>query len=330
MRNKKYPFLIAILSVLIYSSCSKDINMNSDYKDTIIVYGLISPNDSISYLRIEKAFFTDGDVFESAQVQDSNQFTYKLDVKLKQGNKTITFDTTTILNKKDGIFYAPEMLLYYAVTKDLLNTTDSLHLEIFDPKTKEFTTSSTILHDGQLIDFVYPVLSIAFEHEYYIQFKSLPNTRYYTLDLRFHFMEQIPGDNSSRRYDSIDWTFDPFFTINSDGGEAVKFYQWGETFYDLVMEQVGPTEVLDRYFGNVELRITSGDIVLRNYFAANVPDNSVIGNQLQQYQYSNIKNGHGIFAARSGNGGEYILHLRTINRLRNITDLNFIGGIPED
>ncbi|NPD46440.1 MULTISPECIES: DUF4249 family protein [unclassified Lentimicrobium] len=326
----KNYFYIIFLAILFCTSCSKGIRFLEDYKEKVIVYGLIDPCDSISYIRIERAFFSEGNILEDAQVQDSNQFTYKLDVKLKQGNKTITFDTITIFNKEGGIFYAPKMLLYHAVTKDLLNTTDSLYLEIFNPKTKEFTTSSTILHDGDLIDFVYPVISIAFEHQYYIQFESLPNTRYYTLDLRFHYMEQTPGDNSSRRYDSIDWTFDPYFTQNSDGGEQVKFYQWGETFYDLVVEQVGPTEVLDRYFGNVELRITSGDIVLRNYFEANKPDHSVIGNQLQQYQYSNIKNGHGIFAARSGNGGEYILHLRTINRLRNIPNLNFIGGIPKD
>lgn len=325
---KKLFFLIFILSLL-FTSCTKDVKILEDYKESIIVYGLIDPCDSITYIRIERAFFSEGNVLEDAQVQDSNQFTYKLDVKLKQDNQTITFDTITIFNKDDGIFYAPKMLFYYAVTKDLLNTTDSLHLEIFNPKTKEYTTSSIILHDGDLIDFVYPVLSIAFEDEYYIQFESLANTRYYTLDLKFHYMEQIPGDNSTRRYDSIEWTFDPYFTMNSDGGEHVKFYQWGETFYDLVIEQVGPTEVLERFFGKVELRITSGDIILRNYFEANRPDNSIIGNQLQQYQYSNIKNGHGIFAARSGNGGEYILHLRTINRLINIPNLNFTGGISK-
>lgn len=326
MKNYFYIILIGLFCI----SCSKEIRILSDYKEKVIVYGLIDPSDSISYIRIERAFFSEGNILEDAQVQDSNQFTYKLDVKLKQGNKSITFDTMTISDKEDGIYYAPKMQLYYAVTKDLLNTTDSLYLEIFNPKTKEYTTSSTILHDGQLIKYVYPVLSIAFENEYYIQIKSLPNTRYYTLDLRFHYMEQIPENNSTRKYNYIDWTFDPFFTINSDGGESVKFYQYGETFYDLVMEQVGPTEVLDRYFGNVELRITSGDIVLRNYFEANKPDNSMIGNQLQQYQYSNIKNGHGIFAARSGNGGEYILHLTTIYRLRNTPGLNFIGGIPKD
>ena len=148
MKKVSYEIFLSIIVLLIFSACNKDIKLLNDYKDTTIIYGLINPNDSISYIRIEKAFFTEGDIFEPTQIQDSNQFTYKLDVILKQGNKTITFDTITIFNKEDGIFYAPKMLMYYAVTKDLLNTTDSLYLEIFNPKTKELTTSSTILHNS--------------------------------------------------------------------------------------------------------------------------------------------------------------------------------------
>lgn len=327
MKKASRRILLSILVLLIFSTCNKDIKLLDDYKDTTIVYGLINPNDSISYIRIEKAFFTGGDVFEAVQIQDSNQFNYKLDVKLIQGKKTITFDTITIFNKEDGIFYAPKMLMYYAVTKDLLNTTDSLYLEIFNPKTKEYTTSSTFLHNGLLINYVYPILTIAFENEYYIQFKSLPNTRQYKLDLRFNYMEQIHDDESSREYKYIDWAFPIFTTSNSYGDEVVKFFQYGETFYDLVVEHIKPTDVLERYFGSIELKITSGDNVLKNYVDTHRPGASLVSGQ---QEYTNIKNGYGVFAARSGTEGFYRLHLTTIYRLQKLKELNFIGSIREN
>ena len=141
MKNLIYS-IIGILFLFSILSCDKELNILDDYKDITIVYGLINPNDSISYIRIEKAFLANGDIFEAAQVQDSNQFPYKFEVKLLQGNQIITFDTITIFNKDEGIFYAPKMLVYYAETKNLLNIHDSLYLEIFNPKTKEHFSSS--------------------------------------------------------------------------------------------------------------------------------------------------------------------------------------------
>lgn len=325
MKKESHRILLSMLALIIFSTCSKEIKLLDSYKNTTIVYGLINPNDSISYLRIEKAFLTDGDIFEAAQNQDSNQFAYKLDVKLFQGERTITFDTITIFNKEDGMFYTPKMLMYYAETKGLLNTTDSLYLEIFNPITKELTTSSTFLHNGHLIRYIYPILSIAMESKYYIQFESLPNTRQYQLDFRFHYMEQYPNNENSRAYKYIDWTFPHYSTTHDNGGELVKFYQNGNTFYDLLESHIQATNILERYYGSIELTISSGDNILKNYIEINNSDYSLASDRIQ---YTNIKNGYGIFAARSENVGFYNLHESTVIRLQRLSDLNFKAIIP--
>ena len=140
-------------------------------------------------------------------------------------------------------------------------------------------------------------------------------------------MEQIPDDENSREYKHIDWTFPIFTTSNSYGGEFVKFFQYGETFYDLLDEHIKATNVLERYFGPIELTITSGDNVLKNYVDTHKPGASLVSGQ---QEYTNIKNGYGVFAARSETKGFYQLHLTTVFRLRRLKELNFIGGIPED
>ena len=117
--NKIFAFLAFVITLAVFTSCDKDIEINDDYKDITIIYGLLDPTDSISYLRIEKAFLSNGDIYQAAQIPDSNIFSYKLDAKLldKDGDVVVVFDTTTIYNKEEGIFYAPVMQVYYAVAE---------------------------------------------------------------------------------------------------------------------------------------------------------------------------------------------------------------------
>ena len=134
--NKFFAFIILALSFTVFTSCEKGIQINDDYKDITIVYGLLNPSDSLSYLRIEKAFLSEGDIFQAAQIPDSNLYSYKLDVKLfnQDGDLVVTFDTMTIYNKNEGIFYAPVMQVYYAVTKGLLNDDDIYTLKLSTQK----------------------------------------------------------------------------------------------------------------------------------------------------------------------------------------------------
>ncbi len=322
MKNLIYLFLLVFICC---SSCSKKIELLGNYKESTIVYGLIDPNDSISYIRIEKAFLTDGHIIDAAQIQDSNQFNYKLDVKLIQGETTITFDTITIFNKEEGEFYAPKMVIYHAVTKGLLNTNDSLYLEIYNPRTKEFISSSTFLHNANLIEYIYPIASIAMEGGYYVRFVSLPNTRTYKVDLRFNYMEQMPNDDYSRVYKHFDWTLNSSNTYHNDGGESIYFYLYPDNFYDLLKARIPATDVLERYYGSIELTVTSGDLILKNYVEINGHGPTILGDRTQ---YTNIKNGYGIFAARSKTGGAYSIHESTVLRLKQFVTLNFIEIIP--
>lgn len=324
--KKLISFFIAVVLLFCYG-CSKELKLLDDYKDYTIVYGLINPNDSISYIRIEKAYLTDGDIFEAAQVADSNQFPYKLDVTLKVGEQIINFDTITIFNKEEGIFYAPKMLVYYAITKDLLNTNDSLLLNIHNPKTKQITSSSTILHDGNKIKFKYPRLNISFEGGYNVTFTSLANTRLYKLNLRFHYMEQYPNDESTRTYKYLDWTFPSYETINSEGGEIVNFPYNGDDFYSFLMTKIPESEELDRYYGQIELSLSSADNTFKTYIEVNKPGTSLV---IDRPQFTNIDNGYGLFAARSAYEGFYNMTNNTKNHLRALNGLNFVGGIPEN
>jgi hypothetical protein len=67
---KKLLFLLPF--GLLLSACSNDFEVTAPWKEIPVVYGILSPQDSAHYIRIEKAFLDpDKSAFEVAQIADS-------------------------------------------------------------------------------------------------------------------------------------------------------------------------------------------------------------------------------------------------------------------
>ena len=295
--------IIAILIITFFSlaiiSCEKGFNINDDYSVTTIVYGLIDPTDSISYLRIQKSFLTEGDAFEAAQIADSNLFPYKFDVKLRaeNGDIVVTFDTITIYNKNEGFFYSPKTLVYYAVTKDLLNDSDVYTLEINNPKNgKQVSAKSQFIDGSKLnIDFPNQVIHIDANNKYSIGFNSIKNARLYSANIRFHYKEEhIETGDSAWSY--VDWTLPPILSSDLNGDEELRIYYYSNDFYSNLKDNILINEKIIRKEGQVELTVFISDETFHYYLAANDPSTSLI---VVRPDYTNIENGLGIFASRS-------------------------------
>jgi len=315
--------IILLLLVALLWSCEKDLKINAEYEDTCIVYGLINPNDSVSYIRIQKGFLTDGSSQDAAQIQDSNQYPYKLNVRIKSGSQRITFDTITLKNKEEGLFFTPENQVYYALTKGLLTSNDSIHLEIKNPRTQQKTTSSTLLHNTDEISFSYPRYSITFERDLAFKFNSIKDVRVYEFVLRFHYMEQKPNDPESAVEHYFDWTFPKYIARNTDGGEEIIYPYRGEEFYAKLYENIGETSELERYYGPIELRISTADNDYYIYSTANSSSNTAFNDDIF---YGNIENGLGIFATRSNYEAFYNMDLHTKYKMKTLPGLNFKNG----
>jgi hypothetical protein len=53
--------IVPIIILLLFTTCNDDFDVNADWKDITIVYGLLSVNeaDSIHYIRINRAFLNE-------------------------------------------------------------------------------------------------------------------------------------------------------------------------------------------------------------------------------------------------------------------------------
>jgi hypothetical protein len=205
---KKYLGLIFLIPLVV--SCSSKLDVNADWQDITVVYGLLNQNDSIHYIRITKAFLGPGDALQFAKIPDSSNYPDKLDVTLEEWEitqgidstlkKTYLFDTTsTAIPKDPGTFYFPYQKLYYTIGKFKDIYTYKLFIK---QKTGKVVTGRTVLIKPMTIKTPNSgsKASILPQKVIPLEFLSAENGKRYQLVLRFTYVEFPKNDTLH-----VDW-----------------------------------------------------------------------------------------------------------------------------
>lgn len=135
MKNRKYhtanwPILRRVSQYLILNSlllilavsCSVDFSPNAKWKEVPVVYCLIDQDDDTSWVRVERCYLSESDIYSPAQISDS--------VNYDQGSISVAllaFDaagmlrdsipfTYTLRPRNDGNFVSGLQPVYYSVT----------------------------------------------------------------------------------------------------------------------------------------------------------------------------------------------------------------------
>jgi hypothetical protein len=105
-KSKLYISLLA-LSVISLSSCKNELEVLAPGEESVSVYGVLNPNQSVQNIRINKVYLTEGDALTAGQ--DASQINYgpgELKVTLQRfmtGNTTPTLTTVGNTTKKEII-----------------------------------------------------------------------------------------------------------------------------------------------------------------------------------------------------------------------------------
>jgi hypothetical protein len=327
MNQYSYKLAFILLLTISISSCYNEVELLDPYKDKPIVYGLIDAADSISYIRIQKAYLSEDDVINDAQISDSNLYQHKLDVSIKSGNRVINFDTITLHNKEEGAFFNTDIPIYYAITKDLLDVNQPLELEIKNPKSGNIAKSTAHLMDASSVVVIRPSYYISLSKNTRIEYKTAADIRFYQLVIRFHYMEMLPNDSSSQVYKYVDLISEMERSDTGLGGESMNFTLYPDTFLENLLLNISPSNELERYLGRVDLIISTTEQAFYTYYQLVQPNNSIIE---QPYSYTNIENGYGIFVGRSSTINTVRIEVPSKPYIMNLEGLNFIGSIYGD
>lgn len=300
-------FLLSIVG-LYFVSCETDFNVIADYKEVAIVYGLLNQNDTVHYLRINKAFLGSGNALTYASIADSSSFGADIKVMLISNTKdTTVFDTITIYSKLPGDFYSPGQLFYSS--NKVLNENNTYKLLIINKKTgNEVSSITNLIHN---FHFIQPALMIPPYTQSTLNFKrsthsiqkfiwtNAINGKRYQLKLYFNYKEMIaPGDTN---FVKVEWVFPEQVTdaITGDGNSTASYYN--EEFYTLCENKipyddpVKEAAVIKRYAFTCEIWVTAVGDEFNTYLDANGPSTGLL---IEKPDYSNITNGLGLFSSR--------------------------------
>jgi hypothetical protein len=291
--------LLFILMIPVFFSCNKDLNVNAEWKDITVVYGLLDQTADTTFIKITKAFLGPGDAMQFAKIPDSSNYPDKLEVRLAEYNNTDSLtsylcDTITVHNKKkgDSIFYYPDQLMYY--TKVKLDENHNYKLNIRNTKTGKVITGHTELI--QHFEIFRPQVTISFNSGLptEVEWSPAKNGKRYQIIVRFYYQEWMGSGDTTTKY--IDWTVrNNILTLDPTSTQHFHEYISGDGFYTFVGSKIDTSSIIKRNADRCAIIFSVATADLNTYMEVTEPSTTIVQ---EKPPFTNIENGIGLFAAR--------------------------------
>lgn len=324
--NPCFKFFFPLLCVFTISSCSNDLEVLADYKESAAIYGLLDPNMSIQFIKINKVFTNvNAKASDVAKIADSLYFDTIAPELVENGTgRRIPLYKANILLKDSGTFASAPNYLY--VTKERIYSNQTYRFELRLPNTGTLVTAETNMVNtpffqlpvnfGQRVFSVQPVGTIP------VSFQSPQKGKIFDAYFYFNYIEVDKADTNIKTLKTIQWKIlRSYRTLTDKGGEFVLQRIPGILFYDLILSSIPKNNNVIRRFTECELVLVSGNLELDTYIQASVPS---IGIVQKQSDYSNVTNGIGLFGSRN----TLYLNQITISEITKIiltTDDNYLS-----
>ena len=298
-----YKLICFFLAVTLIFSCETDFDVNADWQEVTILYGLLDQNSEIQFIKINKAFLGRDDALVMASISDSSNFNpnnllVKI-YKLKQSNFG-SFDTLeyrvltdTVVMKDEGVFPTDNNIMYKFYSPGFLSANSTYSVTVENILTGNLVSANTELINGFSFETFNPSFDFGFYNEAigYISktltWQKSTNGEIYQLDLIFNYTE----DNDTTKY-SATWS-QPL--VENSGGNLMNTQFDGESFFNFLETQIDVNENIIRRFVDLDIRMTVGTEDLQTYINVNHPYSSIVQ---ERPSFSNINNGIGLFSAR--------------------------------
>ena len=318
------------LFIILFSSCETDFDVNAQWEDVTIVYGLIDPNIEDQLIKINKAFLGQGDALQMASIADSSNYNPSdLHVKIHRIRQQAfnQYDTLssvtlndTILDKDDGLFSTDNNIIYTFKKPSSFYNTNSLYaLEIINLISGHKVTSQTEI----INTFSFESLNPSFEWGLYngdlpdslkfrtknIEWQPSTNGVIYQLDIVINYIENNDTINLPWSQPLVEYT---------SGNMSLKIK--GDQFFQFLTTNL--TNNTPKQFLNLDLVMTVGSDDLKPYINVNKPFSGIVQ---ERPVFSNINNGVGLFSSRFTYDDIKGIELTngTINYMINDLDLGF-------
>ena len=306
----KKIYLLLSVFIVIFTSCDTDFDVNANWEEVTVVYGLLDAGDEnkTQVIKINKAFLGKMDALQMAQYSDSVNFIPKnLDVniyRIKNGNviDSIVLDTTIIIKNSlasngidQGIFSVDNNIIYTFENNNFLNSNSEYEIMIKNNLTgNEVSSSSNIISgfdfdmgNGYPFGFIKTWIpgspsATEFASANLAWGQNYPDKgEQYQIDLIFNYKE----NNIAK--DLI------YTSLVLEGTSQYAFE--GEKFFNFLKNELSQDPLIEREFLSIDLVMTVGSEDLKTYRIIN---EEITGIVQERPQFTNINNGIGLFSSR--------------------------------
>ncbi len=298
----KTRYLLLLSVILSIFGCKNELDLNSEYSQSLVIYGILNLKDSFHYVRIQKSYYSEDNGIYAARFIDSIcpktedieiYMEELLDGEIVDG--PIYLESTNEFPKDSG-FFANERNLVYRFNK-MLKPGYSYKISVYDKETNVLSTGTTDLLGGR-------------NYEY-----NFSETRYYTATAYnmevlkdYEFFDQFwKEDGRVKRF---------LYKEKYQGNEYLRFVDY-KPFYDhknvknaLITDSIG-CQFSDYYLQFLAKHIPVKQGVVREVVGVDhivtFPDDNMVfylyncnTTDIFHYLkfYSNIENGQGLFASK--------------------------------
>jgi hypothetical protein len=301
--------LFFLAAAFLCSTCSTEIDMLDDWKETTIVYALLDQSQPKQYIRIQKAYLGPDNALTMAQEYDSINYVHSLSVWIQElevsGEDTTLLyawqlQPDTLMNKEPGIFNSPMQVIYSMNTPadPAFDTTHLFRLIVDNSQTGNRCQSITNLVKGfNILKPIGPSLDIrkiTSATKVTVEWGNPRNSMFYQVGMLFHYRETDVNNNVVSRTAPM-WTIG---TVLPTSGTSLSYdlkFEPNDFYRYLVNNIPNDPNVVSRDADHVDFVVYAANEELQTYMEVNTPSSSVV--QDRPF-YTNIQNGYGIFAAR--------------------------------
>jgi len=290
--------LFAVFTLLF--SCKNELDINANWKETIVVYGMLNANDSVQYIRVSKAFLNEKTgALQVAKISDSLYLDSAV-VKLRSSDNSFSDKLTRVWNiaKDSGLFANDINPLYKLSTTGAraLDPAKRYILEVLSPKTGNTVRAETNLVglSNILSPFRDSTSNFAVTPEYLtISLKAGQNSFAYDIKLDITYDEFPVNDTFKKITKVATWNM---LTNASALGSSNMLYKIPRlALLQFLRNTITADPGLYHRMKYVGMRVFGGNQLLLDYISVNEPS---IGIVQKQAEFSNIQGGIGLFASR--------------------------------
>lgn len=320
--------LLLLSSIALFTSCDNDLQIIADWKDVPVVYGILNAEDSVHYVKLNKAFLGQGDVMMMAQEFDSLHYAGE-DVGLRliemeessvpnqdwTVRKQIELEPSDEFVKPEGIFSSPTQIIYKTAAEisDDYYYTAEVYRKSNDTLIAFTENPIAILAPVKIIrpNTIAPIIISATGYVPKVEWRSIAGGDMYELAMRFNYIEfPIAGGDTLTK--SIELEFPIKLANNIDGGDNMSYSIEFAQFLSFIASKIDEDPTVRRLaFGMQAAQVVSGFAIslacldftlyaagedLSTYLILSQNSSSLV---LDRPEYSNIENGIGILSSRT-------------------------------